>query len=103
MGLTTIEHGYVIPVSTNQVIEDGVVAFEDARIVYVGPSDKFDRRKFTPTSTINARGKAILPGLVPHRALLCFARPVACDAHHAVDHRRIRTRTKSRFRILAVA
>jgi 5-methylthioadenosine/S-adenosylhomocysteine deaminase len=64
MALTVIEHGYVIPVSTNQVIEDGVVAFEDARIVYVGPSDKFDRRKFTPTSTINARGKAILPGLV---------------------------------------
>jgi 5-methylthioadenosine/S-adenosylhomocysteine deaminase len=64
MALTVIEHGYVVPVSTNQVIEDGVVAFEDTRIIYVGRSDKFDRRKFTPTSTINARGKAILPGLV---------------------------------------
>jgi hypothetical protein len=55
MALTVIEHGYVIPVSTNQLIEDGVVAFEDTRIIYVGPSSKFDRRKFTPTSTINAR------------------------------------------------
>jgi 5-methylthioadenosine/S-adenosylhomocysteine deaminase len=64
MPLTVIEHGYVIPVSTNQVIEDGVVALEDTRIIYVGPSDKFDRRKFTPTRTISARGKAILPGLV---------------------------------------
>jgi 5-methylthioadenosine/S-adenosylhomocysteine deaminase len=55
MALTVIEHGYVIPVSTNQLIEDGVVAFEDTRIIYVGPSSKLDRRKFTPTSTINAR------------------------------------------------
>jgi hypothetical protein len=46
MALTVLEHGYVVPVSTNQVIEDGVVAFEDTRIIYVGPSDKFDRRKY---------------------------------------------------------
>jgi hypothetical protein len=37
MALSVIEHGYVIPVSTNQVIEDGVVAFEDTRIIRERP------------------------------------------------------------------
>jgi 5-methylthioadenosine/S-adenosylhomocysteine deaminase len=64
MTVTLIEHGYVIPVGSNQVIEDGAVAFEGTRIVYVGAADQFDRRKFVPTKTIDARGKAVLPGLV---------------------------------------
>jgi hypothetical protein len=43
MSLTLIEHGYVIPVSSREVIEDGAVAFDGTRIVYVGRADKFDR------------------------------------------------------------
>jgi len=64
MALTLIEDGYLIPVESDEVIEDGAVAFEDSRIVYVGPTSGFDRSKLTPAKTISARGKAILPGLV---------------------------------------
>jgi 5-methylthioadenosine/S-adenosylhomocysteine deaminase len=64
MSLTLIEHGYVIPVSSREVIDDGAVAFDGARIVYVGRAEKFDRRKRSASKVINARGKAILPGLV---------------------------------------
>jgi 5-methylthioadenosine/S-adenosylhomocysteine deaminase len=64
MTLTLIEHGYLVPVATKQVIDDGAIAFENDRIVYVGPTSGFDRSKRTPDRVINARGKAILPGLV---------------------------------------
>lgn len=64
MALTLIENGYVLPIETNDVIEDGVVAFEDSRIVFVGNASDFDRNKFKPTKTINARGKVVMPGLV---------------------------------------
>lgn len=64
MPCTLIEHGYVVPVATETVIEDGAVAFEDSRIIYVGPSAGFDRAKHRPDKIVNARGKAILPGLV---------------------------------------
>jgi 5-methylthioadenosine/S-adenosylhomocysteine deaminase len=64
MACTLIEHGYLVPVATDAVMEDGAIAFEDSRIVYVGPASGFDRGKFAPTQVIDARGKAILPGLV---------------------------------------
>lgn len=64
MTCTLIEHGYLVPVATDEVIEDGAVAFDDTRIVYVGPTAAFDRDNFPPKHVINARGKAILPGLV---------------------------------------
>lgn len=64
MALTLVEHGYLVPVTTDEVIEDGAVAFEGDRIVYVGKSADFDRQKSPPTKVVNARGKAILPGLV---------------------------------------
>lgn len=64
MALTLIENGYVLPVETNEVIEDGAVAFEDSRIVFVGKAADFDRSKFKPAKTINARGKVVMPGLV---------------------------------------
>jgi 5-methylthioadenosine/S-adenosylhomocysteine deaminase len=64
MACTLIEHGYLVPVNTDAVIEDGAVAFEDSRIVYVGPTSGFDRNKLKVTSAINARGRAILPGLI---------------------------------------
>jgi 5-methylthioadenosine/S-adenosylhomocysteine deaminase len=64
MSVTVIEHGYLVPVEKDEVIEDGTVAFEDSRIVYVGRAADFDRNKFKPSKAINARGKVILPGLV---------------------------------------
>jgi 5-methylthioadenosine/S-adenosylhomocysteine deaminase len=64
MSCTLIEHGYLIAMNTNDVVSDGAVAFEDSRIVYVGPSSDFDRAKHKPKRVIDARGKAILPGLI---------------------------------------
>ena len=64
MTCTLIEHGYLVPVSTNTVIEDGAIAFDGSRIIYAGPTAGFDRRKYRPDRVIDARGKAILPGLV---------------------------------------
>lgn len=64
MPLTLIDHGYVIPVSSREVIDDGAVAFEGSRIVYVGPSAGFSGQKRTPDKIIDARGKVVLPGLV---------------------------------------
>ncbi|HWB44434.1 MAG TPA: amidohydrolase family protein [Hyphomicrobiaceae bacterium] len=64
MDCTLIEHGFLVPVTRDEVIEDGAVAFDGSRIVYAGPAAGLDRQKFKPTRTIDARGKAILPGLV---------------------------------------
>lgn len=64
MDCTLIEHGYLVPVTKEEVLEDGAVAFAGSRIVYVGPTAGFDRAKFAPTRIVDARGKAILPGLV---------------------------------------
>jgi 5-methylthioadenosine/S-adenosylhomocysteine deaminase len=64
MGCTLIEHGYLIPMNTADVVSDGAVAFEGSRIVYVGPSSSFDRTRYKPDRVIDARGKAILPGLI---------------------------------------
>jgi len=64
MSRTVIERGYVIPVATNEVIEDGIVAIEDSRLAYVGPKRGFDAAKFKADHTIDASGKVVLPGLV---------------------------------------
>jgi 5-methylthioadenosine/S-adenosylhomocysteine deaminase len=64
MACTLIEHGFLVPVVTDEVIDDGAIAFEGPRIVYVGPSAGFDRAKFKPTRVVSAKGRAILPGLV---------------------------------------
>ena len=64
MSRTVIERGYVIPVTTNDVIEDGVVAFDGSRLTYVGPREKFDAKAFRADKTVDASGKAVLPGLV---------------------------------------
>ncbi|QND72879.1 amidohydrolase family protein [Tardiphaga robiniae] len=61
---TVIEKGYVIPVTTDEVIPDGVVAFDNDRLVYVGPRSGFEAAKFAADRIIDASGKAVLPGLV---------------------------------------
>ena len=45
------------------VIEDGAVAVRGGRIVEVGPADRL-ARKYAARETIDARGHAVLPGLV---------------------------------------
>lgn len=64
MARTVIERGYVIPVASNEVIEDGVVAIDGARINYAGTRSGFDAVAFRPDTIIDATGKAVLPGLV---------------------------------------
>ncbi|HLI13795.1 MAG TPA: amidohydrolase family protein [Alphaproteobacteria bacterium] len=64
MARILIEGGYVIPVVRDEVIADGVVAFDGARITYAGPCHGFDRDSFAADRVVNARGKAVLPGLV---------------------------------------
>src|SRR5262249_31158852 len=64
MPLTLGEHEYVVPVATDKVIADGAVAFDGDRIVFVGKRADFDARRFPPAKVVDARGKAVLPGLV---------------------------------------
>lgn len=60
--VTVIEHGWVVPVA-EPPIEDGAVAFEDDRIVGVGSSAEIAAR-FKADRTVDARGKAVLPGFI---------------------------------------
>ena len=60
--LTLIEHGWVVPVG-QPPIEDGSIAFEDDRIVGVGPAAEIAAR-FSADRTVDARGKAVLPGFI---------------------------------------
>src|SRR5436190_14690632 len=64
MSRTIIGHGYVVPIATPEVIEDGIVAFEDSKLAYVGSRQGFDAAKFRADQTIDASGKVVLPGLV---------------------------------------
>jgi len=59
-----IERGYVIPVTRNEVIADGLVAIDGSRIAYVGPRTGFDAQAFGAERVIDASGKAVMPGLV---------------------------------------
>ena len=65
MSKILIEHGWVIPMDgMNTVMEDGAVAIEDNRIVAVGDSEALDKNDFAANKLIDAKGKAVLPGLV---------------------------------------
>ncbi len=62
--ITLIEHGWVIPADGKTApIEDGSVAFEEDRIVAVGPAQEVAQR-FRAGRTLDARGKAVLPGFI---------------------------------------
>ena len=64
MAKTLIENGWVIPMTQrNLTIPDGAVAIENDRIVAVGESAAV-RKTFRPDRTVDARGKAVLPGLI---------------------------------------
>ena len=64
MSVTLIENGYLLPMNSREIVADGAIAFENSRIVYAGPAAGFDRTTHRPDKVINAKGKAILPGLV---------------------------------------
>ena len=60
-----IEGGMIVPMDArDHVIENGIVAIEDDRIVHVGAADEFDLKAFGAHETISARGRAVLPGLI---------------------------------------
>jgi cytosine/adenosine deaminase-related metal-dependent hydrolase len=64
-----IQHGVVITMDeTRRVLPDGAVAVQDGRIVAVGPSDEVLAAHPNPTQVIDARGKAVLPGLIDGHA-----------------------------------
>lgn len=64
MNRRLIANGLVIPVNGNlPYIEDGAVAIEGDRIAAVGPTIEM-REKFDADETIDASGKAVLPGFV---------------------------------------
>jgi len=65
MTKTLIDGGYIVPmVQRDAVIADGLVAFENDRLVYVGPRNAFDAAAFGADRVIDARGRAVLPGLI---------------------------------------
>ena len=60
-----IEGGYVVPMTQRDaVIADGVVAFEHDRLVYVGAKSGFDANAFGADRIVDAKGRAVLPGLI---------------------------------------
>lgn len=65
-----VEHGTVITMNPdNDVIEDGRIVIEDDRIIWVGPSSEpiekiLPAEEPEPATTLNARGKLIIPGLI---------------------------------------
>ncbi|SAK85895.1 amidohydrolase [Caballeronia hypogeia] len=72
-----IEHGCVITMDpSRRVIDDGAVAVKGDRIVGVGKTDALARR-YRPERRIDARRKAVLPGLI--------------DAHAHAGHAMLRT------------
>ena len=65
MARTVINAGYVVPIDErDRAIENGVVAIEDDRIIYVGEASGFDAIGFAADKTVSAKDRAILPGLI---------------------------------------
>lgn len=59
-----IKHGFVIPVTgPADLIADGAVAIDGGKIVAVGSTDELSRA-YTGRKVIDARSKAVLPGLI---------------------------------------
>lgn len=86
MTKTLIDHGWVIPVTKRDLtIPDGAIAIEGDRIVAVGESADVKKR-FKPDRTIDARGKAVLPGLInTHTHLVgAFNKATTEDAKRAM-------------------
>ena len=65
MARTLFNAKYVVPMDQrDRVIENGVVAIEDDRIIYVGEASGFDAIGFAADKTVSAKDRAILPGLI---------------------------------------
>jgi 5-methylthioadenosine/S-adenosylhomocysteine deaminase len=68
MADTLIVNGIVVTIDgQRRVIEDGAVAIEKDRIVAVGPTSEVTSAHSAP-KVIDARGKAVMPGLVDGHA-----------------------------------
>lgn len=65
MARLLIDGGYVVPMDRrDRVIENGLVAIEDDRIVHVGDAGSFDKSSFAADRTVSGKNRAVLPGLV---------------------------------------
>ena len=59
-----IQHGVVVPMTDDDcVLYDGSLAVDKGRITAVGPASEISRR-YTGRDVLDARGKAVLPGLI---------------------------------------
>src|SRR4051794_28499570 len=54
--------------ATRRVLDDGAVAIKDGRILAVGPTAAIEAAHPDAATVIDARGKAILPGLIDGHA-----------------------------------
>jgi cytosine/adenosine deaminase-related metal-dependent hydrolase len=64
-----IRGGVVITMdATRRVLDDGAVAIQDGRIIAVGPTAEIAAAHGRATQVIEARGRAILPGLIDGHA-----------------------------------
>jgi imidazolonepropionase len=55
------------------IVADGALAIDDGRIVAAGPADEVRAKVRAARSTIDARGKAVLPGFVDAHTHVVFA------------------------------
>jgi len=59
-----VEHGLIVTMDKkNRIIQDGAIAVENETIIDVGPTSKI-KIKHHASEKIDARGKAVLPGLI---------------------------------------
>ena len=83
MATILVDGGWIIPMrGDGATIPDGAVLIEGDRIAAVGPAGEVRRRAPKPDKVIDARGRAVLPGLVnTHTHLVgAFGKAVTEDA-----------------------
>jgi 5-methylthioadenosine/S-adenosylhomocysteine deaminase len=80
-----IEHGYVITMREPppHVLLDGAVVIEDGEITAVGKTHEI-KKTYSPETRIDARGKAVLPGLIDAHVHtgICLLRGLVQDTEH---------------------
>jgi 5-methylthioadenosine/S-adenosylhomocysteine deaminase len=80
-----IEHGFVITMREPRprVLLDGAVVIEDGEIAAVGKTHEI-KKTYSPETRIDARGKAVLPGLIDAHVHtgICLLRGLVQDTEH---------------------
>ena len=55
------------------VIENAAIAFDNDRIVWLGPESELDKSPYDDDERLNAEGKVLLPGLIDSHTHPVFA------------------------------